>query len=63
MVSIPAPDDVNDLAKVASAVHDVGVEVDEIALRRPTLDDAFLALTGQPLAKDQTDHDLEESRS
>ena len=63
MISIPAPDDVNDLAKVARAVHDVGVEVDEIALRRPTLDDAFLALTGQPLAKDQTDHDLEESRS
>jgi len=59
MVSIPAPNDVNDLAAVASAVHDVGVEVDEIALRRPTLDDAFLALTGQPLAP--TSADLEES--
>jgi ABC-2 type transport system ATP-binding protein len=59
MVSIPAPDDVNDLAAVARAVHDVGVEVDEIALRRPTLDDAFLALTGQPL--ESTPSDLEES--
>ncbi|MFZ0044027.1 MAG: ATP-binding cassette domain-containing protein, partial [Solirubrobacteraceae bacterium] len=45
-ISISAPDEVADLARVASAVEDSGVEVDEIALRRPTLDDAFLALTG-----------------
>jgi len=58
MVSIPAPDDVNDLAAVAKAVHDLQVEVDEIALRRPTLDDAFLALTGQPLdATDESEYD------
>ena len=63
MISIPAPDDVNDLAKVARAVHDVGVEVDEIALRRPTLDDAFLALTGQPLSSTDIDNEVEESRS
>jgi daunorubicin resistance ABC transporter ATP-binding subunit len=63
MISIPAPDDVNDLAKVARAVHDVGVEVDEIALRRPTLDDAFLALTGQPLSSTDNDNEVEESRS
>jgi len=49
LVSIPAPDDAEDLARVARAMRDVGVEVDEIALRRPTLDDAFLALTGQPI--------------
>jgi ABC-type multidrug transport system ATPase subunit len=60
-VSVPAPDDVNDLAAVARAVHDVGVEVDEIALRRPTLDDAFLALTGQPLTTDH--HATEETPS
>ena len=36
-----------DLAAVAEAVRASGVPVDEIALRRPTLDDAFLALTGQ----------------
>jgi hypothetical protein len=29
-------------------VREAGVSVDEIALRRPTLDDAFLALTEQP---------------
>jgi hypothetical protein len=33
------------------------VAIDEIALRRPTLDDAFLALTGQALApSDQHDN-------
>jgi ABC-2 type transport system ATP-binding protein len=47
-VSIPAPDEVADLARVAQAIRDSGIAVDEVALRRPTLDDAFLALTGRP---------------
>jgi ABC-2 type transport system ATP-binding protein len=59
MVSIPAPNDVNDLAVVASAVSDLHVEVDEIALRRPTLDDAFLAFTGQPLDAPIDNNELE----
>jgi len=63
LLSIPAPDDVNDLAAVASEVHEIRVEVDEIALRRPTLDDAFLALTGQARETDPMSRDLEESRS
>jgi daunorubicin resistance ABC transporter ATP-binding subunit len=45
-ISISAPDEVSDLARVARAVEAAGIAVDEIALRRPTLDDAFLALTG-----------------
>jgi ABC-2 type transport system ATP-binding protein len=45
-VSVAAPDEAEDLARVAAAVAEGGVGVDEIALRRPTLDDAFLALTG-----------------
>jgi len=48
-VSIPAPDEVADLARVAQAIRDSGIAVDEVALRRPTLDDAFLALTGRPV--------------
>lgn len=50
-VSIPAPDDAADLARVAAAVRDSGIAVDELALRRPTLDDAFLALTGRPASE------------
>jgi ABC-2 type transport system ATP-binding protein len=47
-VSVPAPGEADDLAQVAAAVRDSQIPVDEIALRRPTLDDAFLALTGHP---------------
>ena len=71
MISIPAPHDVADLARVSAALKDIDVEIDEIALRRPTLDDAFLAFTGQPAQPSHTDNDtgllwtpeLEESHS
>ena len=45
-ISIPAPREVADLARIAAVVDESGISVDEVALRRPTLDDAFLALTG-----------------
>jgi ABC-type multidrug transport system ATPase subunit len=45
-ISIPAPREVADLAVIAAVVDESGISVDEVALRRPTLDDAFLALTG-----------------
>jgi len=47
-ISVAAPDEVGDLARVAAVVQESAIGVDEIALRRPTLDDAFLALTGHP---------------
>jgi ABC-2 type transport system ATP-binding protein len=63
-VSVPAPDEIDDLAAVAAAVRSSGIQVDEIALRRPTLDDAFLALTGQPTIADiPTRDDLVEATS
>jgi ABC-2 type transport system ATP-binding protein len=52
LISIAAPQEVADLARVTEAIHDSGIAVDEIALRRPTLDDAFLALTGRPVEAD-----------
>jgi ABC-2 type transport system ATP-binding protein len=51
-ISVPAPGEAAELALVAGAVRDSGVSVDEIALRRPTLDDAFLALTGRAPSTD-----------
>jgi ABC-2 type transport system ATP-binding protein len=48
-ISVAAPDETADLERVAGAVRAAGIAVDEIALRRPTLDDAFLALTGHPV--------------
>lgn len=63
MVSIPAPNEIDDLAIVSAAARSSGVPIDEIALRRPTLDDAFLVLTGQlPTTSPTTDNTLEVAR-
>jgi len=51
-ISIAAPEEVANLAQVTEAIRASGIGVDEIALRRPTLDDAFLALTGHPAQND-----------
>jgi ABC-2 type transport system ATP-binding protein len=55
MVSVPAPNEAADLARVAGVVRDSHIAVDELALRRPTLDDAFLALTGHPASATDDD--------
>jgi ABC-2 type transport system ATP-binding protein len=58
-VSIPAPGELRDLQAVTDVLAGAAVAVDEVALRRPTLDDAFLALTGSPSAPvPTTDHTL-----
>jgi ABC-2 type transport system ATP-binding protein len=51
-ISIPAPDEAADLSAVTDVVRRAAIPVEELALRRPTLDDAFLALTGQPTTTD-----------
>ena len=51
-VSVAAPEEAENLAQVAAVVAQAGIGVDEIALRRPTLDDAFLALTGHVAHED-----------
>ena len=48
--SLPAPDGAALLARVVRALDDAGVAVDDLALRRPTLDEVFLALTGRSAA-------------
>jgi ABC-type multidrug transport system ATPase subunit len=59
MISIPAPRAAADLSAVADVVAAAGAAVDEVALRRPTLDDAFLALTGQPASAGPSDDEDE----
>jgi len=49
-VSLPVDDGTERLVAAAGALSANGVAVDDIALRRPTLDEVFLALTGQPAA-------------
>jgi ABC-2 type transport system ATP-binding protein len=61
-ISIPAPDEIADLTRVSIVAGESGIPVDEIALRRPTLDDAFIALTGGPVTHDEEpQNDYEEA--
>jgi daunorubicin resistance ABC transporter ATP-binding subunit len=47
-VSVPVADGTSRLADAVRAISDSGIELDDIGLRRPTLDEVFLALTGAP---------------
>ncbi|HJW58079.1 MAG TPA: ATP-binding cassette domain-containing protein [Actinomycetota bacterium] len=52
-VSVPVRDRVAALTEAAWALRDAGVAVEDIALRRPTLDEVFLHLTGHPTADER----------
>ncbi|SDK43184.1 ATP-binding cassette domain-containing protein [Streptomyces indicus] len=47
MVSAPVADRMAALTQVVRALQDAGIEAEDIALRRPTLDEVFLDLTGR----------------
>jgi ABC-2 type transport system ATP-binding protein len=48
LVTGPAHDPVATLAEVLTGLAAVAIEAEDIALRRPTLDEVFLSLTGRP---------------
>jgi ABC-2 type transport system ATP-binding protein len=54
---VPAPDGGPFVVRAAQLLGDAGIALDEISLRRPTLDDVFLQLTGRPPAADATDEE------
>jgi ABC-2 type transport system ATP-binding protein len=45
------------LALVVQRLHERRIALDDVGVRRPSLDEVFLALTGQPLASSGHDHD------
>jgi ABC-2 type transport system ATP-binding protein len=47
-VSVPAPDGVATLSEVFRRVGDLGIELTDISLRKPSLDEVFFKLTGAP---------------
>jgi ABC-2 type transport system ATP-binding protein len=49
-VTIPVDDGRAAIARAVRALDDVEVEIDDIGVRRPTLDEVFLTLTGEPIA-------------
>ncbi|MFI0445946.1 ATP-binding cassette domain-containing protein [Actinomadura sp. 6N118] len=46
-VHAPVRDRIAALTETVRALHEAGIEVEDVALRRPTLDEVFLRLTGQ----------------
>lgn len=51
-VSVPAPDGLATLGEVFRRVEALGVEVSDIGLRKPSLDEVFFALTGEGPSRD-----------
>ena len=49
-VSAPVPDPIGALTTVATEVRRLGLQIEDLGLRRPTLDEAFLHLTSQERA-------------
>ncbi|GIJ68835.1 ATP-binding cassette domain-containing protein [Virgisporangium ochraceum] len=47
LLSVPVRDRVSALTAVVRALDDAGIAVEDVVLRRPTLDEAFLELTGR----------------
>jgi ABC-2 type transport system ATP-binding protein len=49
-VHVPAPGGIDDLTEVVRALHAAGIAIEDIALRRPNLDEVFLRLTDREVA-------------
>ncbi len=54
-VSMPAPDGPSTLSAALSRLNTANIELADIALRRPSLDDVFLSLTGDSAVSQGTD--------
>jgi ABC-2 type transport system ATP-binding protein len=50
LVQAPSEDGPGIVARLADALADDGIEVEDLGLRQPTLDDVFLTLTGERIA-------------
>jgi ABC-2 type transport system ATP-binding protein len=57
----PTRGGVGGLADVARALADAGIEVEDLGLRQPTLDEVFLTLTGLPIIDEEADARAEEA--
>ncbi len=64
-VPVDADDALPTLARVSSRLHEAGIYVRDVGLRRPTLDEVFLQLTGTavsaaPSVSDEVDDEVED---
>jgi ABC-2 type transport system ATP-binding protein len=58
-ITVPAKGGAQRLVQVVRDLDEAGIAIDDIGLRRPTLDDVFLTLTGHAAEKAQADADSE----
>jgi ABC-2 type transport system ATP-binding protein len=56
-IAVPAPGGANTLVEALSRLSAANIELADIALRRPSLDDVFLSLTDLPTARDSHESD------
>jgi ABC-2 type transport system ATP-binding protein len=56
-VTAPINQGIDTLLEAAHALKAAGIEVDDLSIRQPTLDEVFLTLTGAP-PEDQTEEDV-----
>jgi ABC-2 type transport system ATP-binding protein len=54
-LTVPAHGGAQTLIQIVRDLDEAGIHIDDIALRRPTLDDVFLALTGHATAEGRAD--------
>jgi ABC-2 type transport system ATP-binding protein len=54
-LTVPAHGGAQTLVQIVRDFDDAGIQIDDIALRRPTLDDVFLALTGHASVEETQD--------
>jgi ABC-2 type transport system ATP-binding protein len=62
-VSVSVLEEAGTIMEAARRLDQMGIDADDVAIRRPTLDDVFLTLTGRELSSetdDQADSDREE---
>jgi ABC-2 type transport system ATP-binding protein len=55
-LTVPAHGGASVLVRVVRALDEAGIGIDDIGLRRPTLDDVFLSLTGHASESDATEN-------
>ena len=60
VVSMPMRSDRGGIAEAVRRLDDAGVGIEDIAVRRPTLDDVFMSLTGHAAEEEPTDEEERE---
>jgi ABC-2 type transport system ATP-binding protein len=56
-ITLPAPNGAAMLAAALARLNDASLKIDDIGIRRPSLDEVFLALTGHPTADEKPSAD------